>query len=278
MSPGTINCKLSELDCLAHKDEQDVEFWYAREIMPYMGYKKWENFSKILDRAKDACKNSRVSVDAHFQKTDREVELGSSAKRIIDDWKLTRYACYLVAQNGDPRKEQVALLQSYFALQTRNAEVVGQRMAELARIAMRQSLADEEKQLRTLGYQRGVDDEGFRRIHSHGDRALFSMDTKEMKNHLGVPQNQPLADRLNPIAVTAKQLATQMTNYGIEGHDLHGTASIDREHTDNNKSVRQALIKRGIAPEDLPPVEDIKQVKRRKQEDERKLEGRGFPV
>jgi DNA-damage-inducible protein D len=161
-------------------------------------------------------------------------------------------------------------------VQTRTAELVGKRMEELSRISTRQSLANEEKHLRALGYERGVDDKGFQQIHLHGDRALFGMDTREMKSHIEVPQNEPLADRLHPIAVTAKQLATQMTNYGIEGKDLHGTYSIDREHVDNNASVRKALLERGVAPEDLPAVEDIKRVKSRAKNDERQLEGRGF--
>ncbi|MCI1254266.1 MAG: DNA damage-inducible protein D [Bifidobacterium tibiigranuli] len=271
-----IGLRAMKLDDLSRVDGEDVEFWFAREIMTYMGYRKWENFSNALDRAQDACQNSGIPVHSHFQKTVREVELGSGAKRSIEDMKLTRYACYLVAQNGDPRKETVALLQSYFALQTRSAELIGRRMEELGRIATRHALSDEEKRLSDLGYERGVDDKGFGVIRSRGDHALFGMSTAEMKLHIGAPRKDPLADRLHPIAVTAKQLATQMTNYGIEGNDLHGTGAISHEHVANNSSVRKALVERGVAPEDLPVVEDIKRVERRAKEDERRIEGTGF--
>jgi DNA-damage-inducible protein D len=276
MDRTMIERHIGELDTRSNNDETGVEFWYARDVMRFMGYTEWRNFSKVIGKAKDACRNSGIRIESHFQDTAREVALGSGAVRSIDDVKLTRYACYLIAQNGDPHKEEVALLQSYFAVQTRNAELIGKRMGELSRIATRQALADEEKQLHALGYQRGVDDKGFRQIHLHGDRALFGMDTREMKMHLGVSQREPLADRLHPIAVTAKQLATQMTNHGIEDRDLHGTYSIDREHSDNNKSLRKALVERGVAPEDLPAAEDIKRVKRRAKDDERQIEGRGF--
>ena len=253
-----------------------MEFWHARELMKYMGYTKWENFTKVIQRAKSACENSGQPIDAHFRDTKRDVELGSGAIRSIDDVKLTRYACYLTAQNGDPRKEEVALLQSYFAVQTRTAELLEQRMGEILRIAGRHALTAEEKQLSSLAYQRGVNERDFGMIRSRGDQALFGMSTTDMKLKLEAPKNQPLADRLHPIAVTAKQLATQMTNYGIQERDLHGTPAITREHVDNNKAVRKSLINRGIAPEDLPAMEDIKRVERRAKRDEKRIEGTGF--
>lgn len=253
-----------------------MEFWHARELMKYMGYTKWENFTKVIQRARSACQNAGQPVEAHFRNTKRDVELGSGAIRSIDDVKLTRYACYLVAQNGDPRKEEVALLQSYFAVQTRTAELLEQRMGEILRIAGRHALTAEEKQLSSLAYKRGVGEKDFGIIRSRGDQALFGMSTTEMKFKLDVPKSRPLADVLHPIAVTAKQLATQMTNYGIQERDLHGTPAIAQEHVDNNKAVRKSLFSRGIAPEDLPAMEDIKKVERRAKRDEKRIEGTGF--
>lgn len=276
MDKETITQYTTSLDTLTNKDDNDVEFWHARELMKYMGYTKWENFTKVIQRAKSACENSGQPIDAHFRDTKRDVELGSGAIRSIDDVKLTRYACYLTAQNGDPRKEEVALLQSYFAVQTRTAELLEQRMGEILRIAGRHALTAEEKQLSSLAYQRGVNERDFGMIRSRGNQALFGMSTTDMKLKLEAPKNQPLADRLHPIAVTAKQLATQMTNYGIQERDLHGTPAITREHVDNNKAVRKSLINRGIAPEDLPAMEDIKRVERRAKRDEKRIEGTGF--
>lgn len=276
MDKETITQYTTSLDTLTNKDDNDVEFWHARELMKYMGYTKWENFTKVIQRAKSACENSGQPIDAHFRDTKRDVELGSGAIRSIDDVKLTRYACYLTAQNGDPRKEEVALLQSYFAVQTRTAELLEQRMGEILRIAGRHALTAEEKQLSSLAYQRGVNERDFGMIRSRGDQALFGMSTTDMKLKLEAPKGQPLADRLHPIAVTAKQLATQMTNYGIQERDLHGTPAITREHVDNNKAVRKSLFDRGIAPEDLPAMEDIKRVERRAKRDEKRIEGTGF--
>lgn len=276
MDRNDIEQHANTLDSIMHTDDNEVEFWYARDLMEQMRYTEWRNFSKVIEKARVSCSNAGQPINAHFRDTKRDVELGSGAIRSIDDVKLTRYACYLTAQNGDPRKEEVALLQSYFAVQTRTAELLEQRMGEILRIAGRHALTAEEKQLSSLAYQRGVNERDFGMIRSRGDQALFGMSTTDMKLKLEAPKNQPLADRLHPIAVTAKQLATQMTNYGIQERDLHGTPAITREHVDNNKAVRKSLIDRGIAPEDLPAMEDIKRVERRAKCDEKRIEGTGF--
>lgn len=276
MDRELIASRAAALDAMMNKNEDGVEFWYARDLMKGMGYTKWENFAKAVQRAKDSCKNAGQAVDSHFRDTTRNVDLGSGATRTISDVKLTRYACYLVAQNGDPRKEEIALMQSYFAIQTRTAELIEQRMWEITRLAGRQALAAEEKALSKLSYERGVDERGFAIIRSRGDQALFGMPTQSMKKRLGVNVNRPLADKLHPINVTAKQLATQMTNYGIEASNLHGTSAITREHEGNNSAIRSTLIKRGIIPENLPAVEDIKKVERRAKRDEKRIEGTGF--
>lgn len=276
MDRNDIEQHANTLDSIMHTDDNEVEFWYARDLMEQMRYTEWRNFSKVIEKARVSCSNAGQPIDAHFRDTKRDVELGSGAIRSIDDVKLTRYACYLTAQNGDPRKEEVALLQSYFAVQTRTAELLEQRMGEILRIAGWHALTAEEKQLSSLAYQRGVNERDFGMIRSRGDQALFGMSTTDMKLKLEAPKNQPLADRLHPIAVTAKQLAIQMTNYGIQERDLHGTPAITREHVDNNKAVRKSLIDRGIAPEDLPAMEDIKRVERRAKRDEKRIEGTGF--
>ena len=263
MDRNDIEQHANTLDSIMHTDDNEVEFWYARDLMEQMRYTEWRNFSKVIEKARVSCSNAGQPIDAHFRDTKRDV-------------KLTRYACYLTAQNGDPRKEEVALLQSYFAVQTRTAELLEQRMGEILRIAGRHALTAEEKQLSSLAYQRGVNERDFGMIRSRGDQALFGMSTTDMKLKLEAPKGQPLADRLHPIAVTAKQLATQMTNYGIQERDLHGTPAITREHVDNNKAVRKSLFDRGIAPEDLPAMEDIKRVERRAKRDEKRIEGTGF--
>lgn len=276
MDRKDIERRANRLDAIAHSDDDGVEFWYARDLMPELDYTEWRNFSKVIEKAKTACKNSGQKIESHFLDTIRTVSIGSSATRSIPDVKLTRYACYLIAQNGDPKKEEVALLQSYFAVQTRTAEILSQRMEEISRIVGRHALAAEERLFTRLGFQHGLKEKDFGSIRAHGDRALFDMDTTQMKLRLGVPKNDPLADHLHPINVTAKQLATQMTNYSIEEQNLQGVAAIDYEHSGNNKAIRKTLIERGIAPEDLPAAEDIKRVERCAKDDEKRIEGTGF--
>lgn len=275
MDKETIKRYANDLDAISN-NEDGVEFWYARDVMAYMNYSEWRAFSKAISRARNACENSGIPIEAHFRDIKRNVELGKGATRSIDDVKLTRYACYLIAQNGDPKKEEVALLQSYFAVQTRTAELLEQRMGEIIRLAGRQALAAEEKMLSKNIYERSNRRDGFAIVRSRGDEALFNHSTKEMKQRLGVAERKPLADRLHPINVTAKQLAAQMTNYGIEEQDLHGLGSLVQEHVENNQSVRAALVNRGIKPEDLPSVEDIKNVEKRAKHDEKRIEGTGF--
>lgn len=254
-------------------DNRDsVEVWYARELQSLLGYARWENFVVAINRSVDSCKTQGINIDDHFREATKMVSLGSGAHRPVQDFILTRYACYLIAQNGDPKKEEIAFAQSYFAVQTRRAEIIEERLHLLSRLETRERLRASEKQLSQNIYERGVDDKGFGRIRSKGDSALFGgKTTEQMKLRLGV-KNGALADHLPTLTIAAKNLATEMTNYNVEQKDLMGETPITGEHIQNNLSVRDMLGKRGIQPENLPPAEDIKKVERRVAKEERALE------
>ena len=262
-----------QFDLVIHSDEtSNVEFWYARELMPLLGYERWENFNKAIFRAMDSCETSGIEVSDHFREVTKMVPLGSSAHREVKDYMLTRYACYLIAQNGDPKKEEIAFAQSYFAVQTRKQELIEERIALIERTEARGRLRESEKRLSQNIYERGVDDAGFGRIRSKGDQALFGgHTTMEMKARLGVKDTRPLADFLPTLTIAAKNLATEMTNYNVEEKDLQGEHAITGEHVQNNLSVRKMLGQRGIRPEELPPSEDIKKLERRVKSQEKKL-------
>ena len=252
--------------------EEAVEFWYARDLMALLGYDRWENFHKAIERAIDSCKASEIEPADHFRSVTKMVQIGSGAERAVKDYMLTRYACYLIAQNGDPRKEEIAFAQSYFAVQTRKQELIEERIAYIERTEARGKLRESEKRLSQNIYERGVDDAGFGRIRSRGDLALFGgKSTQEMKKKLGVSDKRPLADFLPTLTIAAKNLATEMTNYNVEEKDLQGESAITSEHVQNNQSVRDTLGSRGIKPEELPPSEDIKKLERRVKSQEKKL-------
>lgn len=256
---------------LAAAELEGVECWSARELQNLLGYSKWENFEKVIQKAKDACKNAGEEIEYHFPDIRKTIPMPKNAEKEIDDILLTRYACYLIAQNGDSRKQEIAFAQNYFAVQTRKAELVEQRLLAYERVKAREKLSQTEKQLSGILYERGVDSQGFATIRSKGDQALFNLNTQMLKRKMGIPESRPVADFLPTISIKAKDLAAEMTGLNVQNKDLKGQGKIEKEHIDNNKAVRNMLTQRGIIPEDLPPAEDVKKLQRKLDGDEKKV-------
>ncbi len=256
------------------EEKNNIEFWYARDLQTQLGYKRWENFIETIKKAMQSCENAGIPVENHFREVAKMINLAKGAKRTIQDYMLTRYACYLIAQNGDSKKEEIAFAQTYFAVQTRKQEIIEDRIKLMNRLEAREKLKESEKQLSKNIYERGVDDLGFARIRSKGDSALFGgLNTMQMKAKYGVKENRPLADFLPTLTIAAKNLATEMTNYNVTEKDMYGEESITDEHVDNNSSVRSMLEKRGIKPENLKPAEDLKKLERRVKSESKKIAG-----
>jgi len=252
--------------------ETGVEFWFARDLQNLLGYSKWENFIKVIEKARTACKTAGYEVADHFPDIRKMVSLGSGAQREIDDIALTRYACYLIAQNGDPAKDQIAFAQTYFAVQTRKQEIIEKRLGEVERITARRKLTHSEKELSGIIFERLGDEQSFGRIRSKGDKALFGgKSTEDMKGRLNVPKGRPLADFLPTITIKAKDFANEITNFTIKRDEMKTEEGITVEHVKNNQEVRNILVKRNIKPEALPPAEDAKKVERRLVSEQKKL-------
>jgi DNA-damage-inducible protein D len=252
--------------------EQGVEFWMARDIQELLEYDKWSNFLNVIEKAKIACQNSSYVVLDHFADVGKMVPIGSGGTREIPDIMLSRYACYLIAQNGDPRKETIAFAQSYFALQTRKQELLEKRIEMVERLEARQKLSQTERELSAALYEHGVDDQGFARIRSKGDQALFGgFTTIQMKRKLGIPESRPLADFLPTITIKAKDFAGEITHFNVKKEGLLGEEQITDEHIKNNQDVRNLLAKSNIFPENLPPEEDIKKLEKQINKENKKL-------
>lgn len=255
----------------AASELEGIECWSARELQTLLGYSKWENFEKVIQKAKDACENAGEKIDYHFPDVRKMITKGKGAQNVIDDILLTRYACYLIAQNGDSRKEEIAFAQNYFAVQTRRAELVEQRILEFERVKAREKLSQTEKQLAGILYERGVDSQGFAIIRSKGDQALFRLNTAQLKKKMNVPDNRPLADFLPTVTIKAKDFAAAMTAENTQIKNLSGVQSIEKEHVDNNSAVRKIMLERGLVPENLPPAEDVKKLQRKLNSDEKNV-------
>ncbi len=255
----------------SHATENDIEFWFARDLQQLLGYAEWRNFNKVIVKAKTSCEVSGNDISDHFVEVNKMVKIGSRSEREIEDIMLTRYACYLIAQNGDPKKEQISFAQNYFAIQARKYELIERRIKDWERLQARQKLTRSEKELSELIYEKTGNDKNFGLIRSKGDRALFNKTTQQMKSKLGVPKNRALADFLPTITIKAKDFATEITVFNTKEKSLDSERSISAEHITNNRGVRGLLLKRGIKPEELPPEEDVKKLERRVSSESKKL-------
>lgn len=270
MKSDLIHTLTDTFEAHAQQAENGVEFWLARDLQYLLGYTKWDNFLNVISKAKTACEISEHQVSDHFADVGKMVDLGSGSQREVDDIMLTRYACYLIAQNGDPKKQEIAFAQTYFALQTRRAELIEQRLLEAERVSVRKKLSATEKELSQIIYEQTGGNQDFATIRSKGDNALFGKSTQAMKSQWKVPDNRPLADFAPTIILKAKDFATEITIFNARQHQMATEKSISTEHITNNQAVRKTLLERGIRPESLPAAEDVKKVERRLATEEKK--------
>ena len=271
MKQEIIKSLTKDFESCAHKTKNGIEFWLARDLQHLLGYAKWDNFLKVISKAKVSCEMSKNNILDHFAGVGKMVNLGSGSQREVPDIMLTRYACYLIAQNGDSSKKEIAFAQTYFATQTRKFEIIEKRIKILERLHAREKLSKTEKQLSKIIFQQTNSDKNFGLIRSKGDKAFFTHTTREMKNHLGVPKGRALADFQPTIILKAKDFATEITIFNTKQKGLDTEESISNEHIESNRSVRETLLKRGIRPERLPAEEDIKKVERKLKSDEKKI-------
>jgi DNA-damage-inducible protein D len=270
MKIDLIHSLTDSFEAHAQQTESGVEFWLARDLQHLLGYTEWRNFTAAITKAKIACEVSQHAVSDHFVDVNKMVDLGSGGQREIEDVMLSRYACYLIAQNGDPRKQEIAFAQTYFAIQSRRAELIEQRLQEAERISARKKLTATEKELSQVIYEQTGGNQDFALIRSKGDHALFGRSTQAMKSQWKVPDSRPLADFAPTIILKAKDFATEITIFNAKQNRLMSEGAISNEHVTNNEAVRKTLLERGIRPESLPAAEDVKKVERRLASEEKK--------
>ena len=270
MKTETVQALTTDFESYAQKTKDGVEFWLARDLQKLLGYTKWDNFFNIVLKAKVACQVAGHKIPDHFADIGKMVELGSGGQREVADIILTRYACYLIAQNGDPTKPEIAFAQTYFAIQTRRAELIEQRLLETERVLARKKLSETEKELSKTIFEQTGSDKNFALIRSKGDQALFGKTTQEMKEIWDIPNARPLADYAPTLILKAKDFASEITIFNARQHKMKNESKISNEHVTNNKAVRATLLERGITPENLPAVEDVKKVARRLGSEEKK--------
>jgi len=263
MKKELVHTLTSTFEAHAQHTDSGVEFWLARDLQHLLGYTEWRNFMLAINKAKTACEISDHAIADHFVDVNKTITMPKGAQKEVPDIMLTRYACYLIAQNGDPRKQQIAFAQTYFAMQTRKAELIEQRLLAAERVFARQKLAETEKELSQVIYEQTGENKNFALIRSKGDTALFGKPTQSMKAQWNVPDNRPLADFAPTIILKAKDFATEITIFNAREHKMNTEAAISSEHITNNQAVRKTLLERGIRPESLPPAEDVKKVERR---------------
>lgn len=271
MKKETVKYLTKDFESYANKADNGIEFWFARDLQHLLEYSEWRNFTKVINKAKTACETAGHRISDHFVGVNKMVQIGSGTQREIDDLMLTRFACYLIAQNGDPKKEAIAFAQNYFAVQTRKFEIIEQRIKDWERLVARQKLTLSEKELSELIYERTGNDRDFGIIRSRGDQALFGFTTRQMKSKLGIKANRPLADFLPVITIKAKDFASEITIFNVKDKDIKSGQQISWEHIRNNKGVRKLLLERGIKPEELPAEEDVKKLERRVKSEDKKF-------
>jgi len=271
MKKEIIKSMTQDFESYANQARNGIEFWFARDLQYLLGYSKWDNFLKVITKAKISCETAGHQVPDHFADVGKMVNIGSGTEREIKDFMLTRFACYLIAQNGDPQKEAIAFAQNYFAVQTRKFEIIEQRINDWERLQARQKLTFSEKELSELIFEKTGSEKNFGVIRSKGDQALFGFTTSQMKHKLGIKPERPLADFLPTITIKAKDFATEITIFNVKDKDIHQGDQIAWEHITNNKSVRKLLLERGIRPEELPPAEDVKKLERRVKAEDKKF-------